>query len=314
MTSRHLVHPDLRFVVEQFPAVDLSDERLGVLRGAIGDLDVGEPSAQVRTTERSATAPGAQRVRVLVSRPAGAAEHDLPVLVWLHGGGYVLGTPEMNQPLADELVTELGCVVVSVDYRLAPETPHPGPVEDCCTALRWVRANAAELGVDEARILVGGESAGGGLAAAAALLARDRDEVGLRAQLLVYPMLDDRTCVDPDPNPYAGEFVWTRAQNRYGWQALLGHEPGLPSVSRYAAAARAEDLAGAPPAFLAVGALDLFVDENIGYAHRLLRAGVPTELHVQPGAVHGYFSAAGTAPGDWLRGRVFEYLAAAMRA
>lgn len=313
MTSRDLVHPDLRPALDALPAFTMSDDVLSEIRADIEALSVGEPSPKVRTAERWATAPGAENAtRVLVSRPV-QDDADRPVLVWLHGGGYVLGTPEMNQPLVDELVVELGCVVVNVDYRLAPENPHPGPVEDCYTALSWVRSRAAELGVDPERILIGGESAGGGLAAALALLARDRGDPALRAQLLVYPMLDDRTCTDADPNPYAGEFMWTREQNHYGWRSLLGHEPGTPSVSPYAAASRAADVAELAPAFLAVGALDLFLDENVRYAHRLLRAGVPTELHVHEGAFHGYFSAAGTAPADQLRRQVFDYLAGAMR-
>jgi acetyl esterase/lipase len=185
-------------------------------------------------------------------------------------------------------VREIGCVVVSVDYRLAPDTPHPGPVEDCYAALRWFHANAAALGVDSGRIAIGGESAGGGLAAALALLARDRAEVPVVFQLLIYPMLDDRTVISPEPHPFAGEFIWTAQSNRFGWRALLGQEPGSPGVSPYAAAARAENLAGLPPAFVSVGALDLFLDENIAYAQRLLRAGVPSELHVYPGAYHGF--------------------------
>lgn len=312
MTSRKLVHPDLLPTLDELPAINLSDELLPEMRAGLKARLIGEPSGHVRTTERQATAPGADTaVRVLVSRPV-RNDADLPVLVWLHGGGYVLGTPEMNQSLVDELVTELGCAVVSVDYRLAPETPHPGPVEDCYTALTWVRAAAAELGVDAGRILIGGESAGGGLAAALALLARDRGDPALRAQLLVYPMLDDRTCVDPESNPYAGEFLWTPEQNHYGWRSLLGDEPGSSSVSPYAAAGRATDVAELAPAFVGVGALDLFVDENVRYAHRLLRAGVPTELHVHPGAYHGFFSASGTAPADQLRRQVFDYLTGAM--
>ena len=149
-------------------------------------------------------------------------------------------------------------------------------------------ANAAELGVDPARIGVMGESAGGGLAASLALLVRDRGEHSLRFQHLIYPMIDDRTCVTASPNPYTGEFVWTAQANHFGWSSLLGQAPGSAGVSPYAAAARAESLAGLPPTFIATGALDLFLEEDLDYAQRLVRTGVPLELHVYPGAYHGF--------------------------
>lgn len=186
------------------------------------------------------------------------------------------------------LVTQLGCAIVSVDYRLAPETPHPGPVEDCYAALKWLYTNAADLGVDVGRLAIGGASAGGGLAAGLGLLTRDRAEVPLAFQLLIYPMLDDRTAVTTDPHPYTGEFIWTAEANHFGWSSLLGQEPGSEGVSPYAAAARAESLAGLPPTYICVGALDLFMEEDIEYARRLVRAGVPTELHLYPGAYHGF--------------------------
>ncbi|WP_275412893.1 alpha/beta hydrolase fold domain-containing protein [Planotetraspora phitsanulokensis] len=151
-------------------------------------------------------------------------------------------------------------------------------------------AAAGELGVDPGRIAVVGESAGGGLAASLAQLVRDRAEIPLRAQLLIYPMLDDRTAAETDPNPCTGEFVWTRESNHFGWASLLGHENGGERIAAYASPARADDVGGLAPAFIAVGSLDLFLDEGVRYAYRLMRAGVPVELHVQPGAVHGYMS------------------------
>jgi acetyl esterase/lipase len=175
-----------------------------------------------------------------------------------------------------------------VDYRLAPETPHPGPVEDCYAALRWLYSHTGELGVDPTRIAIGGASAGGGLAAGLTLLTRDRGEVPLAFQFLIFPMLDDRTVTATEPHPYTGEFIWTPEANRFGWTSLLGKEPGGPDVSPYAAAARAESLEGLPPTFINVGALDLFLEEDMEYARRLMRAGVPTELHVYPGAFHGF--------------------------
>ena len=200
----------------------------------------------------------------------------------------MLGKPEGSQGRNQSLASELGCVVVSVDYRLAPETPHPGPIEDCYAALKWMHAHADELGIDPARIAVGGESAGGGLAACLALLARDRGEIPLVFQLLIYPMLDDRTVTEAEPHPFAGAFIWTRDSNRFGWTSLLGCEPGGDEVSPYAAASRATDLKGLPPTFIAVGSLDLFLEEDLEYTRRLLRAGVSTELHIYPGAYHAF--------------------------
>jgi acetyl esterase/lipase len=189
--------------------------------------------------------------------------------------------------LAKHLVRVGQCVVASVEYRLAPEHPFPAPVEDCYAALKWLSARSAELGVNRSRIAVGGASAGGGLAAGLALLTRDRAEVEVTFQLLIYPMIDDRN-VAPASETVPDTFVWTRENNRMGWRAYLGREPGGADVSPYAAAARATDLTGLPPAYIPVGDLDLFLDENITYAQRLLAAGVPTELHVYPGAFHGF--------------------------
>jgi Esterase/lipase len=154
--------------------------------------------------------------------------------------------------------------------------------------LKWLSTHADELSIDPNRIAVGGSSAGGGLAAALALLARDRGEIPLAFQFLLAPMLDDRTCTLAKPHPYTGEFIWTPDANRFGWTSLLGQEPGGPDVSPYAAAARAKHLEGLPATFLYVGALDLFLEEDLEYARRLTRAGAPTELHVYPGAYHGF--------------------------
>jgi triacylglycerol lipase len=179
-----------------------------------------------------------------------------------------------------------------VDYRLAPETPWPGSLHDNYAALCWLAGNAGELGVDPTRIALFGGSAGGGHAAALALHARNMARVDKNApaicfQLIDYPMLDDRTCADPEPHPYAGEFVWTPELNHFGWKALLGTDPGSDGVHETAAPARAEDLTGLPPAYISIGALDLFLDESLEYTRRLARAGVPVELHVIPGAFHG---------------------------
>jgi triacylglycerol lipase len=201
----------------------------------------------------------------------------------------VLGSIAALEATDRTLSADLSCCIVAVDYRLAPETRFPGAIEDCYAALAWTHAHAAELNIDPTRIGVMGESAGGGLAAALALLARDRGEHALAFQHLIYPMIDDRTCIAADPHPYVGEFVWTPERNHFGWSSLLGVEPGSEGVSPYAAAARAEDLTGLPPTYIATGALDLFLEENLAYARRLIRNGVPVELHVYPGGFHGFY-------------------------
>jgi acetyl esterase/lipase len=178
--------------------------------------------------------------------------------------------------------------VVSVDYRLAPETHFPGSLEDNYSALRWVYNNADSLGVDRKRIAVGGESAGGGHAAQLAIAARDRKEIPILFQLLIYPMLDDRTGSTRPVRPNIGNFVWNSGSNRFGWSSFLGVPAGSDKVPPGSVPARVENLGGLPPAFLSVGSIDLFVEEDIEYARRLIAAGVPTELHVIPGAYHAY--------------------------
>lgn len=228
---------------------------------------------------------GAPDVMVRLYRPA--ASGPVPGLLWIHGGGYVLGAVEKDDAICAKLAKTAGCTIASVEYRLSPEVPFPGPLEDCYAALKWFAASAESLKVDSSRIAISGASAGGGLAAGLALLARDLGEVDVKAQFLIYPMIDDRN-VTPVGAGYPECHVWTRENNRMGWKCYLGREPGSHGVSPYAAAARAKDLARLPPTYIAVGDIDLFVEEDIDYARRLLEAGVPTELHVYPGAWHGF--------------------------
>lgn len=290
--SRHLVEQDLLAFVDQMPSLVLSDEILPLMRQGFGTrVAIEEDPAALATIDAvRRTLPGKAgdpEVNIVLYRPR-AAGVVRGAILHIHGGGYVSGDAHSMIPVYRRMATALDCVIVSVDYRLAPETRFPGAVEDCHAAMTWLFAEADALGADRARIGVMGESAGGGLAAALALLARDRGEHALAFQHLIYPMIDDRTCFAEEPNRYAGEYVWTPASNRFGWRSLLGTEPGGPDVSPYAAAARASDLSGLPPTFINTGALDLFVDEDIAYAQRLIRAGVPTELHVYPGAYHGF--------------------------
>jgi acetyl esterase/lipase len=232
--------------------------------------------------------PGEPPVRVRVHRPAGF-DGRLPALVTIHGGGYLIGSYDMDDPLLDRWCPSLGVVGVSVDYRLAPDTRFPGPLQDCHAALRWTYDNADELGVDPQRIGVYGLSAGGGLAAALALWARDLGEVPVAFQLLDCPMLDDR---QQTPSIMAhGLYVWGSGSNELGWRSYLGGLYGTDDVPPYAAAARATDLAGLPPTCVVVGAIDGFRDEDVDYAQRLNQAGVPCELHVVAGLPHAYLLA-----------------------
>jgi len=293
MQTKHLVDPEILPMLDTFPRLHFTPDTLAEIRAVLAETfeQTKTPlpdNDTITMTEHYVPGPhGAPDVRVLLYRPTNIPT-PMPVLLWIHGGGYVLGSADQDEMQVRMVAEEVGCAVASVEYRLSPETPFPGPVEDCYAALIWLHGHAAELGVDAAHIAIGGASAGGGLAAGLGLLTRDRGKVSLAFQLLIYPMLDDRTVVSTDPNPYTGEFIWTAESNRFGWTALLGQEPGSAGVSPYAAAARAESLVGLPPTFLSVGALDLFLEEDMTYAQRLMQAGVPTELHVYPGAYHGF--------------------------
>ena len=289
ISSRHLVDPQLSPLLDLIPPTTLSLETLPALRER-PTMFQPDPRDIARTdlTVRAIPGPaGAPEVEVLFYRPKDLAG-PAPCILHIHGGGYVAGDAQSMEAVHRRLAADLSCCIASVNYRLAPETPFPGPVEDCYAALAWLASSARELQLDLARIGVMGESAGGGLAAALALLSRDRGEYRLAFQHLIYPMIDDRTCIAAEPHPFLGEFIWTPSANYFGWKSLLGREPGGEDVSPYAAAARAENLADLPPTFLATGALDLFLEENLEYARRLIRAGVPTELHVYPGAFHAF--------------------------
>ena len=226
----------------------------------------------------------AGETEVLIARPAGA-RGPLPGVVYLHGGGMIAGDVRSDLPVVLDWAEQVGVVLVSVDYRLAPEHPYPAGVEDCLAALSWTAAHADELGID-GRLVLAGTSAGGGLAAATALLNRDRGGVGLAGLLLVCPMLDDRT-VDAPVRPFQ---TWSPISNRTGWTALLGAARGGADVPPYAAPARATDLAGLPPAFIDVGTADIFLDEDVAFTRRIWAAGGRADLHVWAGGYHGFDS------------------------
>jgi acetyl esterase/lipase len=229
---------------------------------------------------------GSPDISLLVLRPAGLAA-GAPVFYHVHGGGMIIGDRRTGVAGVLDWAVDNGAVVVSVEYRLAPEHPDPAPVEDCYAGLLWTHEHAGEIGGDADRIVVAGASAGGGLAAGVALLARDRGGPRLLGQVLMCPMLDDRF-VTPSSRELHGEGIWDATSNMTGWDALLGERRGGGDVSIYAAPARATGLAGLPASFVDVGSVETFRDEDIDYATRLLQAGVQCELHVWPGGFHGF--------------------------
>ncbi|MFC9243340.1 alpha/beta hydrolase [Streptomyces sp. NPDC057136] len=226
-------------------------------------------------------------IRVRVYEPRNRRANELPVILYLHGGGLNHGSIATDERQARPLIRagEDGAVVVSVDYRLAPEHPHPYPVEDCYAALIWVADHAVELGIDLSRIVLYGGSAGGGLAAGVSLLARDRGGPAIAYQMLLYPMLDD-TNETPSSRLITDVGIWDRDLNIEAWRFLLGNAADADEISEYAAPSRARNVEGLPPTYIDVGELDLFRDEDIRFAARLLESGVPVELHVYPGGIH----------------------------
>ncbi|WP_231514565.1 alpha/beta hydrolase [Mycobacterium sp. URHB0044] len=227
---------------------------------------------------------GEAAVQVLVATPA-QQKAQRPAVLWIHSGGMVVGSAQLELSVIGRLARDLGAVIVSPNYRLAPEHPFPAALEDCMATLRWMRSHADELGIDPDRIAVGGASAGGGLSAAVAQRSQD-EGISLRAQALVYPMLDDRTVLR-DGHAGRGHFMWTPVSNRFGWTALLGRAPRMSDAPEYAAPARRTDLRNLPPTWIGVGDLDVLFDEGVVYAETLRTCGVPCQLVTVPGMYHG---------------------------
>ncbi len=226
------------------------------------------------------------KIRLRIYKPKNIVA-PTPVLIWMHGGGYVLGKPEQDDGSCAQYVRELGIAVVSVDYRCAPKHPFPAGLEDCYSALKWVESHSEELGMDTNRIAIGGASAGGGLAAALIQLAHDRQAIAPVFQLLIYPMLDDRTALRTDIDDRIN-VTWSQKSNRFGWESYLGKPCGAEDVPAYSVPARREDLSGLPPAWIGVGSLDVFHDEDAAYAQRLKECGIECQMEIIPGAFHGF--------------------------
>ncbi|MEH3047303.1 alpha/beta hydrolase [Sphingomonas adhaesiva] len=282
------VDPDLRDAARREQAIQtamgvLDDAAIHAIRADAPPAPAPLPNVAV-SFQMIEGARGQPPVRIMIVNARGGDAR--PAIVHMHGGGFVLGALEGETRFLQEIALALDCVIVSVDYRLAPETDFRGSVADNHAGLSWTYRHAAQIGADPRRIAVMGESAGGGHAALLAIEARDRGEVPVLFQALIYPMLDDRTGSGIQPPPPIGSVGWNARNNRYGWRSFLGVEPGTPRVPAAGVPARVASVAGLPPAYIAVGGLDLFVAEDIDYARRLTEAGVPTELLVLPGMFH----------------------------
>ena len=353
MDTLHLVDPSARDMAQAFAAFDPSVQPIDEYRQKLltAFAQAGPAADPTHEEHKIPGQAGDPDIRLLIHRPSGVAG-VLPAVLFLHPSGFIAGNPEMSAEANVKLAQDLGAVIVAVAYRLAPETPFPGALHDAYSALTWIFKNVGDLGVDPDRIAIMGESAGNGLAASLALMARDRSEYKICAQVLIYPMLDPRTGTSdaPTTNPTTGEFVWTERHNRFAWAALRGRSDVVAVMARdrseykicaqvliypmldprtgtsdapttnpttgefvwterhnrfaWAAlrgrsdvvaenlgtfgAALANDLSNLLPTFIAVGALDLFLEEDVAYALRLARAAIPTELHVYPGGIHGF--------------------------
>ena len=278
-------------MLDAFPDTPLTHDTLADLRKGVSAMLASRPTEFEGATETEKKIPGlggAPDVRVLLYTPVQKFT-SAPALLHIHGGGYVAGVPEMSAQTNANIAARLGAVVVSVDYRLAPEYPFPLPLDDCYAALAWMHKNADALNIDRRRISVAGDSAGGGLAAALALRARDKGEFTICSQHLNSPMLDDRTGTDIAPrSSFSGEFLWTRDKNAFGWRSYLGD---APRETPNASPSRIYDLSELPRAWIAIGALD----ESIDYAQRLVAAGVPVDFEIYAGGYHGFQLAAEAA-------------------
>jgi acetyl esterase/lipase len=285
--DRDLIHPDLRRASKIMPHFTFNQRNFRIVRTLTNLQPVIKIPNDVQVD--NIHIPGEDqkhhiRLRVYKSKKA---VPPVPALVWIHGGGLIIGNPEMDDRCCVQFVQELGITIFSIDYGLAPERPFPEPLDDCHTALKWIHSHAQTMNIDPNRIAIGGESAGGGLAAALIQLVHDRDEVNPIFQMLEYPMLDDRSSIIPDlPNQEL--MAWSQDSNRFGWESYLQQSCGAENVPPYSVAGRREDLTGLPPAWIGVGTLDLFYQEDVAYSQKLKACGVDCDLVVIPGAFHGF--------------------------
>ena len=281
------IHPELQQVAKKSPSITFSKMNIWLFRLLISLAPTPKAPENILVENIFITGQDDRtKIRLRIYKPKSIAA-PTPVLLWLHGGGYVMGQPEMDDLGCAQYVRELGITIVSVDYRYAPKHPFPAGLEDSYSALKWVESHSQQLGIDAKRIAIGGASAGGGLAAALVQLAHDRQEIKPIFQLLVYPMLDDRTVLRADIDD-SNSPTWNQKSNRFGWESYLGKKCGAEDVPAYSVPARREDLSGLPQAWIGVGTVDIFHDEDVAYAQRLKERGIECELYIVPGAFHGF--------------------------
>lgn len=276
-------HPELREVLLQLPKFYLPEDLEAARRN---EPPAFRKSDQVTIYDQQIKGSDGHAFKVRIYEPSGQSEAPRPALLWIHGGGYVMGYPDVDDNLCQEIVETVGCIIFSPDYRLAPEHPFPAGLEDCYSTLLWIEQSAESYHVDLSRLAVAGPSAGGGLTAALTLLARDRKGPKICFQMPLYPMIDDRN-ITPSSHEITYAGVWNRQNNIAAWNMYLGDGP-RDEVSPYAAPIRAENLAGLPPTYTCIGQLDPFRDETIEYVTRLAQAGVDVEFHLYPGGYHAF--------------------------
>ncbi|MCD5978420.1 alpha/beta hydrolase [Pseudomonas quasicaspiana] len=287
MDTARLLDPSYEFFLDE-PSSEWTLDSLPAIRNRVSSGY--KPTSTARCDQRWATDTEGLRIRLCIYRPDAtvANEKILPAILYIHGGGFVLGRPEMADDYLANLANTLKTVVVAPDYRLAPEHSFPAPLEDCYTALKWLFSEASSLGVSESRLVIMGHSAGGGLAAALALLMRDRGQYQAAGLMMIYPMLDHRTgsSAAPSDNPTTGTLSWSREANRFCWDCMQGSYTLDDDQAHLFSPSLASDLQGLPPSFISVGSLDLFLEEDVAFALALSRSGVQTEMHVYPGVPH----------------------------
>ncbi|MCY8235396.1 alpha/beta hydrolase [Priestia endophytica] len=281
------VDPALLPSLKMIQDFDLRPENLQAIREDMAQLiPPAIVDESISLTDEKIVGPDDNSLQLRIYRPKFVNE-SLPALLWIHGGGYILGSYDGSDDLCMKFVKEANCVVVSVNYRLAPEHPYPAPLEDCYAALKWIADNAESLNIDSNRIGVAGASAGGGLTAALTLLARDRNYPSICFQMPLYPMIDDRNNT-PSSNEIKEGLVWNQKRNEAGWKMYLGELYKTDNIPAYAAPARAEDYRNLPYTYTCVGQLDPFRSETLTYVSKLAEAGVDVEFHLYPGAYHGF--------------------------
>lgn len=281
------IHPELQQSAKRFPRLTYSKNMVWLINLLSRLAPAPKPPEDINIENVFITGhDDTTKIRLRIYKPK-SVNTLMPVLLWIHGGGYVIGNPEQDDVSCIQYARELEITVVSVDYRLAPKHPFPAGLEDCYSTLKWIASNSQQLGIDNKRIAVGGASAGGGLAASLVQLATDRKEIKPIFQLLVYPMLDDRTVLRTDIDD-SNNITWNQKSNRFGWESYLRKKCGDEDIQEYSVPARRKNLSDLPTAWIGVGTLDIFYDEDLAYAQRLKESDVQCETYIVSGAFHGF--------------------------